>query len=563
MIRPFALKTAEIIWQSGQPYNSQVGNIYIDHPLSPAVSGFHHIPLFNHRVVLTLILAEVETGLKQMKAQVDAWSLDGFGLNKNPEIWTKAVFQEIEGLSKQGKCFSTFTAAGLVQRGLSEHSFEVEKVKGHAQKRESLRGTYAKKNAFQVKQPWFEPPQLKHKTKHAIVVGAGIAGVTTAWALAKRGWQIDLIEQREYIAQEGSGNPIGLLMPRISLDDSVESQFYSAAFFKTIRELRILNHKNSECIWRESGILQLASSKRIKRQINNLKCDPDFAQAVSAEYATQIAGIEIQNDALYFPMAGSLNPLALCHHLVNSTAGRVKLHLNTPVHHLDSHEDQWHIFNQDHQLIASSETLILANALQAKQFEACDWLPLSAARGQITFISSTSASKNIRCPICFGGYLLPATKGAHLIGASFLRGDEKTDLRQADQEHNLRQLKKHLPKLFDVQTQRLKGRAALRALTPDRMPIVGAVPDHHFFKTQYHDLQKGKPPSNYPKARYLKGLYLNVGHGTKGFTSSFLSAELIACQLNNEPLPVSIKTQQALLPARFIIRSLKRRGTHI
>ncbi|NOY16563.1 MAG: hypothetical protein GXP23_06505, partial [Gammaproteobacteria bacterium] len=41
--------------------------------------------------------------------------------------------------------------------------------------------------------PWFDLPthnlrqQLKNR-RHGVVVGAGIAGITTACALAKRGW---------------------------------------------------------------------------------------------------------------------------------------------------------------------------------------------------------------------------------------------------------------------------------------------------------------------------------------------------------------------------------------
>ncbi len=524
----------------------------------PAVPGFHHIPLFKHRVVLTFILGDVETGLKQMSANVDAWYLDGFSPEKNPEMWTKPVFQKIAGLSKKNTSFSTFTAAGLVRRGLSEVGFNVEKIKGYDQKREMLRGTFSKESAPNLKTPWFELPQSEDKVKHAIVVGGGIAGITTAWALAQRGWQIDLIEQREHIAQEGSGNPVGLLMPRISLDESPESQFYAAAFFKAIRQLRVLNNENPDIHWNQGGILQLASSARIKKQIDKLKCDPDFVQAVSSNQASKLAGIEIQSEALYFPMGGWLNPLRLCQSLIQNTSGRIKPHLNTRVQHLLARENQWQIYNQNHQLITASETLILANAVQATQFEAFDWLPLSPARGQMSLIPTTAASKNIRCAICYGGYILPATEGEHVIGATFIRGDGLRNLRQADQEKNQEKLEQHLPTVFDFKTQVLKGHAAVRALTPDRIPIVGPVPDMDFFKAQYHDIQKGKSLSTYPRAQYLKGLYLNVGHGTKGLTTSFLSAELLASQINNEPIPVSIKTQQALNPARFIIRAFKK-----
>ena len=52
--------------------------------------------------------------------------------------------------------------------------------------------------------------------KTAIVIGAGIAGCASAYALAQRGWQVTLLERHQDIAQEASGNPRGVLYPRLA-----------------------------------------------------------------------------------------------------------------------------------------------------------------------------------------------------------------------------------------------------------------------------------------------------------------------------------------------------------
>lgn len=529
----------------------------------PAVGSFHHIPLFNHRVVLTLMFGEVETILNQMKAHVDAWYLDGFAPDKNPEMWTESVFKHIKNLSNLGTTFSSFTAVGRVRRALQKVGFEVEKVKGFAKKREMCRGKLSHKTDQNIDLPWFEIGQSEYQNKHAIIIGAGLAGVSTAWALAKRGWHIDLVEQNGDIAQGGSGNPLGILIPRISLNESVESAFYAAAYIKAICELNDLKKADSTFFWQQSGVLQLAINQRILKQIEQLSCADDFVQALSAKRASEIAGIAINCKALYFPLAGWLNPSDLCSRLIKSAKGRIKLHFNTTVSRLFFQNGLWHCKDKRDQLQLKSEVLVLANAAQALQFQESSWLPIEPARGQVTSIPVTEQSKNIHSAICYEGYILPEDHGKHLIGATFSRGDHDTELRDEDDRENLRHLMQQFPGTFNFNAPEgkksvVKSRAGIRAVTPDRMPLVGPVADIDYFKTRYHDFYKGKSSAIYPKAQYLNGLYINVGHGAKGLCSSFLSAELLASQINNEGLPVSQAVQNALNPSRFIIRNLKK-----
>jgi tRNA 5-methylaminomethyl-2-thiouridine biosynthesis bifunctional protein len=527
----------------------------------PAVKGFHHIRLFGNRVVLTLIFGDVEETLPHIHAEVDAWYLDGFAPGKNPGMWTEAVFNQIAGLSKLGTTFSTFTSAGIVRRGLQDAGFEVEKVKGFGKKREMLRGVLTRENEVKSNSPWLALPRSEGKTessKHAVVIGAGIAGITTAWSLAKRGWKVDIIERHDAIAQGGSGNRLGIVMPRISLGDSAERVFYDTAFFKTLRELARLKQQYPELDWQQGGVLQLACSERVSRQIGKLDCVPELAQVVSAEQASAIAGVEIDTQALYFPQAGWLDPVQLCQLLLMDAGENISLHTNTDVASIQCDDGVWQLLDAKQSLIINSDIVILANASVASQFLQTAYLPLEAARGQVSLIPATTHSKQLHCAICHEGYILPESHGEHVIGASFLAGDNSTEPRRTEDVENIRQLQQSLPRLFMNEIPVANSRAALRATTTDRLPLLGPVADETFFADNYQDLHKGKAASNYPSAEYLDGLYVNTGHGARGLTSAFLAAEVIASQLNHEPLAIGDVIWQALCPSRFLIRKYRK-----
>ena len=55
---------------------------------------------------------------------------------------------------------------------------------------------------------------LQQTEFQAIVIGGGISGCSSAYALAKRGMQVTLIERNAEIANAASGNPLAMLYPR-------------------------------------------------------------------------------------------------------------------------------------------------------------------------------------------------------------------------------------------------------------------------------------------------------------------------------------------------------------
>ena len=547
------LAKALSVWPDYKEFADQLIEAY-----PPAVNGFHPVYFCNQRVTLVLMLGDVETMLSQMTASVDAWYLDGFAPGKNPQMWTQQVFQQIADHSHPNTRFSTYTAVGNVRRGLTDVGFEVSRVKGHANKREMLAGKMKAMSPAKQTQPWFSSPVKHHKSKRVAVIGAGIAGIATAWSLASRGWQVELIEKQSNIAQEGSGNPLGVLMPRITLDQTVEGEFYAAAFFAMLNVLNQIKQKDDSFSWQPHGVLQLASSERIKKQIQKLNMPDDYVCAVSAQQASEICGIDVGYEALFFATAGWFKPEDLCRRLLALQGDKIRLHTNIEVSELNYHQDEWQVVSADNDTV-NVDAVVLANAAQVASFQQTAFLKLQIARGQISYLPANEQSKKLKCAVCHEGYVLPEHAGEHVMGATFDVGNQSLVISSGDHIKNVNSTNQWMSNLFsDVDMNALKGRVGFRATTVDRLPVAGAVPDLAYYQLEYNDLHKGKPEHKYPQARYLPGLYVNVGHGARGLTSSLLSAEIIAAQLNDEPVPVSNSVQYALHPARFIIRKYKK-----
>lgn len=94
-------------------------------------------------VTLMLCWGEVLPMLQTMRSQQNAWYLDGFAPQKNPDMWRGEIYAEMARLSSPGARVATFTAAGRVKRGLAAHGFAVTKTPGFGQKRERITARYA------------------------------------------------------------------------------------------------------------------------------------------------------------------------------------------------------------------------------------------------------------------------------------------------------------------------------------------------------------------------------------------------------------------------------------
>ena len=380
----------------------------------------------------------------------------------------------------------------------------------------------------------------------AIVIGGGIAGCSSAYALAKRGIEVTLIERHEKLALEASGNPIAMLYPKLSIKPSMQSTLAWQSFEFTLNLLQ--NLPASQQFFDACGQIQLAFNAREQANLAIL-ADLYKLQVLNANVASEIAGITLKMGGLYFPQAGWVKPAGLCEALCSLVLINKKITTNAlKIEKITNH---WRVTDAQNNKF-QADIVVICNANDIKQFAQCSSIEITSVRGQVNFFAANKQSKNVSTIICSNHSLSPAVDGTHSIGTSYAPNDTNPEISAVDTQNNLNALRAIAPEIYqNIDQNFVYGRVAWRSATPDYMPLAGQLLDD--------EKLRAKPPrynANAADLPWLQGLYVNAGHGSKGMITAPLCGELIACLICNTALPTEIKLASKLNPSRFLLRAL-------
>lgn len=520
----------------------------------PLVPGFHRLNLDGGRVGLTLLFGDALALLPQLRARADAFYLDGFAPAKNPELWSPPLFRQIGRLAADGATAATWSVAALVRDGLRAAGFAWDRETGFASKREML--VARRERAVPSAPPGHGSSVAPSPAdRHALVIGAGLAGSAVAHSLAERGWQVDVLERHPLPAQEASGNPAGVLRPLLSIDDNRLARLARAGFLHALRQLRQIERDGFPPRWDGCGVLQLARDARhenTQRETVERHAYPvDYARYVERDLASKLIGYPAAAGGWHFPSGGWVTPPSLVAALLAGGAARISLRAGAPVASLQHSGQTWRAMAEDGALIAEAPHVILATGCAAPHIDTAMALPLQRGRGQISLLRAR-AERALNCVVTQRGYATPALDGWHCAGATYDARDETLALKETDHGENLARLAAMLPGFADERDARtLAGRVGFRPVSPDRRPLVGALPCRPL---PCRPLPADCAPTALWRVERLPGIAVVNGFGARGLVWSALAAELIAAGIEAEPLPLEAELVDALDPARFVVR---------
>jgi tRNA 5-methylaminomethyl-2-thiouridine biosynthesis bifunctional protein len=461
-------------------------------------------------MTLDLLSAPLEDALAQLTARVDMFRLHDI------EHAGTAFARHVARVAAPDAC--------LLAQGLAPEQVAALTAQGFVFDADGRRARFASRKP--------RPPAAPAPERRVIVLGAGIAGSAAAERLCARGWQVTVVERQPQPAMEASGNLAGIFMPLLSKDDNVPTRLTRAAYLYALRHWERLGGIGRAIEGDTCGVLQLARDPDhadVQRAIAADKSlPPDFAEWLERPAAEALLGLPAPDGGWLFRGAGWARPGSVCEAMLAACGGRL---------------DRWRLIDAHGATVACAPNLILANGAGAADVPQAAPLPLTTLRGQVSHVPADMVPK-LPVVLCREAYLTPPSGGVCSAGATY-DADPNPALSPASHAENLERLRGLLSDPDAARDAPLEGRVGFRCIAPDRLPLVGRLPDFDAAGTT----ERLRDVPRHP------GLYGLLGYASRGLIWAGLAAELLASQIEGEPLPLESSLVDALDPARFVLRA--------
>ncbi|MCM1960942.1 FAD-dependent 5-carboxymethylaminomethyl-2-thiouridine(34) oxidoreductase MnmC [Acinetobacter modestus] len=523
-VEKFPLNKADLIralnvWTELKPLAEKLIQQY---PLP--IAGCHRLSFPEERFSIDLWLGDAQDIFPTIpKTQaVNAWFLDGFAPSCNPDMWQANVLDHMVRLSDFGTTFASFSVAGILKRGLKQHGIQISRPRGFGHKREMLKAIWliasqeetdtADSKQDMTIQNESEIASSASVQRHIAIIGAGIAGLSSAWAFAQRGHQVTIYEQNEPLSG-ASGNPLALLNPKLCPIEQAHEHLM------TLSWQHALNFYPRFKAFRPIQVQQIA----LKNADELLGLVEQYPETVLSIPSNQHNIPENRFPSLSLNEAGAVSPHRLRDEILQHPNIRIEKVKISRLESTDSQVTLW----QDQKKIAITDHAVVCCAKQsAELFE--NYPVLKPIRGQVSWVENSQRPLALDQAYSYGGYCIQLDASQLILGASFYPNRDDAEVLTEDHVHNYElihsvfpQYAEQLPKLETWQ-----GRASVRAQSLDYFPLVG-------------------------KIQNLDQIYTFAGLGSKGFLFAPLCSEILAALILGELCPVPQSLLDKLNPQRF------------
>lgn len=508
--------------------------------------GFHRLAFEGGHVLLTICVGEIKALLREAQFQADAVYLADRIVPigeaaLHPGSWDLWTCKALARCCRRGTVLvaEPVTAAearpplmqvGFVQQG---HSAQPASGRPESTHWHGIFDPAWTPKRRSVQDGAMDPLRPPVRPGRCTVIGAGLSGAAVAASLARRGWQVDVLDAAAAPASGASGLPAGLLAPHTSPDDGVLSRLSRSGVRLTLQQARVLLREGED--WQYTGLLERRINRRTTLPAPGNEAGRDWMVPANARQLTQ-APLTGDAPAIWHAQAAWIKPARLVSALLSHPG--IEWRGNAQVAALAPLESGWQVLDADRQVLATPELVVVAAGFASGPLleAATGTSPaLQAIRGQISYgIHPPDPFDLPPFPVNGNGHLTPyvpfGSGTAWFVGASYERDNAGTLSRPEDHGANLRRLESLLPAAAkqlraEFSSKRVQAWVGVRCAAPDHLPLVG--------------------PTQRPN------LWICTAMGSRGLSFALLCAELLAAQLHGEPLPIEQSLARRLRAGRF------------
>jgi len=407
-------------------------------------------------------------------------------------------------------------------------------------------------------------PEQRRSGATAIVLGAGIAGLSVARELSDMGLEVTVLEQGAQALLGGSAQPVLAGHLHFSSDDNPLARLTRAAQALQPR----LN------LTAPIGRLQLLpdsdATEAARLMIQQLGLPTELVRLVGAGEASEIAGLHLAQSALWQSSTRVLSPDMLGMHL----PANVRLETGIVIQAMQRNRDEWVLFDQQGSVVARAQNIVLCTGsvptIDGLTGPSSDHLlhtqgiTTSIVAGQTTRLSDR-LSGELRCILGGDHYACPLPDGSVLTGASYRPmppGSAGLDvtLTEQDRQANINgwhKLTRSGSVDADTDMKVIGDYSGLRHTTPDHLPLIGSIVDRHAVRQRWEALHRDDRLS----LPLLPGVFMAGGFGSRGVLWSALAAAVLRDLITGAQPPIERSLIAAIAPHRFLRKAIRRYRT--
>lgn len=463
--------------------------------------GIHRLEFEDAHLTLTLFFGDIAQTSRRMQCQADAFYLDGFSPRVNPAMWSRTLFGQLVRMAAPNATAATWCSASQIRQDLQHAGFIVQRHPGFAFKRHMTRAKL---------RPHLGYAHEAKPTKPILIIGGGIAGAATAYALAQHGISSQIYDP--VFAQDLGGAHLGhaavAMTPIITIDDAPRARLSRAGILRAWQRWQPFVGSSIQRCGAFLPSFSLEEARTKQETLQQLGFDLNWVQYRDAQAASQLAQTDFPFGALHFPSAAFVQPQQLLRQLLRHA-------LITPiaqtVTEIRPHADGWELITDQNQHVIGQQ-VIMANAVGALPLlnplleqPAPSMQQMDVLGGQSNVISTHALKYRPTGVIARQGYVIPFSHTQCVVGSTYSAPNQGVS---AAAHNEIMAKVAQLVPLEQAQPFALMSWFGVRAVLKDHLPVV---------------------------CQAKKGLWINAGYGSYGFSWAALAADIIKAHLLAEP----------------------------